>query len=108
MILEVQNGCFGYPHQPAILDNINLTLDEGHILAILGPNGIGKTTLLKCMIGLLPWQSGRTLLYGKDLHTMKSKDVWSTISYTPPVPRVCLLLHRAGDGADRAGTNQRP
>ena len=83
MILEVQNGCFGYPHQPAILDNINLTLDEGHILAILGPNGIGKTTLLKCMIGLLPWQSGKTLLYGKDLHTMKSKDVWSTISYIP-------------------------
>ena len=47
MILEVQNGCFGYPKQPVILENINLRLEEGHILAILGPNGIGKTTLLK-------------------------------------------------------------
>jgi len=46
----VQNGCFGYPKQPVILENINLRLEEGHILATLGPNGIGKTTLLKCMI----------------------------------------------------------
>lgn len=83
MILEVQNGCFGYPKQPVILENINLRLEEGHILAILGPNGIGKTTLLKCMIGLLPWHSGKTLFYGKDIHTLKPKDVWSTISYIP-------------------------
>ena len=80
MILEVQNG---YPKQPVILENINLGLEEGHILATLGPNGIGKTTLLKCMIGLLPWHSGKTLFYGKDIHTLKPKDVWSTISYIP-------------------------
>lgn len=83
MILEVQNGCFGYPKQPVILENINLRLEEGHILATLGPNGIGKTTLLKCMIGLLPWHSGKTLLYGKEIHTLKPKEVWSTISYIP-------------------------
>lgn len=83
MILEVQNGCFGYPKQPVILENINLRLEEGHILATLGPNGIGKTTLLKCMIGLLPWHSGKTLFYGKDIRTLKPKDVWSTISYIP-------------------------
>ncbi len=83
MILEVQNGSFGYHNQPVILDNVNLSLDQGHILAILGPNGIGKTTLLKCMIGLLPWQSGKTLLYGKNIHELKPKDVWSTISYIP-------------------------
>ena len=83
MILQVQKGCFGYPGQPAILENIDLTLEEGHILAILGPNGIGKTTLLKCMIGLLPWHSGKTLLYDKNIHTLKPKEVWSTISYIP-------------------------
>ena len=62
MILEIKNGCFGYPKQDIILADINLSLEEGHILAILGPNGIGKTTLLKCMIGLLPWREG-CLLY---------------------------------------------
>lgn len=83
MILEVQNGCFGYPGQPDILNDINLSLNKGHILAILGPNGIGKTTLLKCMIGLLPWHSGKSLLEGRDLHCMKPKDLWSSISYIP-------------------------
>ena len=56
---------------------------RGEIFGLLGPNGAGKTTLLKCMIGLLPWHSGKTLLYGKDIHTLKPKDVWSTISYIP-------------------------
>lgn len=83
MILEVKNGSFGYPKQGIILSNINLSLEEGHVLAVLGPNGIGKTTLLKCIIGLLPWAEGKTLLYGKDIRTMKSKDLWSTISYIP-------------------------
>lgn len=83
MILEVENGCFGYPKQEEILKNINLHLEKGHILSVLGPNGIGKTTLLKCMIGLLPWTKGRSLLNGTDLCKMKSKDIWNTISYIP-------------------------
>lgn len=97
MILEVQNGCFGYPKQPVILENINLRLEEGHILAILGPNGIGKTTLLKCMIGLLPWHSGKTLLYGKDIHTLKPKDVWSTmLMYLLSCPPISNTVSTSG------------
>ena len=42
MILQVQKGCFGYPGQPAILENIDLTLEEGHILAILGPTASAR------------------------------------------------------------------
>lgn len=83
MILEVQNGSFGYPKQENILSNINLTLNEGKILAVLGPNGIGKTTLLKCMVGLLPWRSGRSLLGGRDIATMTPRQIWSVISYIP-------------------------
>ena len=58
MILEIKNGCFGYPKQDIILPDINLSLEEGHILAILGPNGIGKTTFLKSIQGLIPAISG--------------------------------------------------
>lgn len=83
MILEVKDGCFGYSGQPVILDHINLGLEKGHILAILGPNGIGKTTLLKCMIGLLPWKRGQTLLNGQNIARMKPADIWKTISYIP-------------------------
>ena len=83
MILEVQNGYFGYPRQEKILDNINLGLSEGRILAILGPNGIGKTTLLKCMTGLLKWTSGRSLLYGEDIAGLRPKQIWQQLSYIP-------------------------
>lgn len=83
MILEVENGCFRYPKQEEILTDINIKLEEGHILSVLGPNGIGKTTLLKCMIGLMPWSRGRSLLAGKDIRTLKSKEIWNMISYIP-------------------------
>ena len=83
MILEVKDGCFGYFGQPVIFDHINLSLEKGHILAVLGPNGIGKTTLLKCMIGLLPWKRGQTLLNGQNIARMKPADIWKTISYIP-------------------------
>lgn len=83
MILEVENGCFGYPKQEEILTDINIKLEEGHILSVLGPNGIGKTTLLKCMIGLMPWSRGRSLLAGKDIRTLKPKEIWNMISYIP-------------------------
>ena len=83
MILEVKDGCFGYFGQPVIFDHINLSLEKGHILAILGPNGIGKTTLLKCMIGLLPWKRGQTLLNGQNIAKMKPADIWKTVSYIP-------------------------
>lgn len=76
-------GCFGYPKQEEILTDINIKLEEGHILSVLGPNGIGKTTLLKCMIGLMPWSRGRSLLTGKDIRTLKSKEIWNMISYIP-------------------------
>ena len=83
MILEVQNGCFGYPKQKEVLHDINISLEAGHILSILGPNGIGKTTLLKCMIGLLSWSSGHSLLNGQDIQQLKAKEIWNTISYIP-------------------------
>lgn len=83
MILKVENGCFGYPKQDEILTDINIQLDEGHILSVLGPNGIGKTTLLKCMIGLMPWSRGRSLLMSNDIRNMSSKEIWNTISYIP-------------------------
>lgn len=83
MILEVKNGCFGYPGQKEILENINIQLKEGHILAVLGPNGIGKTTLLKCMIGLRPWTSGASYLNGNNIRELKEKEIWNHISYIP-------------------------
>ena len=99
MILEVQNGCFGYPKQPVILENINLSLEEGHILAILGPNGIGKTTLLKCMIGLLPWHSGKALFLWEGYPHPQAEGCLEHYLLHSAVPWLRFFLHRSGNGS---------
>ena len=52
-IIEVQNVTFSYGENQ-VLKNINLNVHKGDYLGIIGPNGGGKTTLLKIMLGLLP------------------------------------------------------
>ncbi len=84
MIFEVLNGCFCYPHTgQRILQNICLRVESGQVLSILGPNGVGKTTLLRCMMGLLRWESGQTLLDGVALHQIPSRRLWQQIAYVP-------------------------
>ena len=56
-LLRVQTVNFKYPQQN-ILQDINFTLQKGEILAVIGESGCGKTTLLKCIQGLLPLQKG--------------------------------------------------
>ena len=90
MILEIKNGCFGYPKQDIILADINLSLEEGHILAILGPNGIGKTTLLKCMIGLLPWRGGCDFSVRAGHQNIKTKGIVEQCLLHSAEPRFCF------------------
>ena len=49
MSLQIKNLSFGYKKNQMILNNINLEIKQGEILGILGPNGTGKTTFLKCI-----------------------------------------------------------
>lgn len=83
MRFEVKDGCFGYGKGREILHNISFEVPEGKILSVLGPNGVGKTTLLRCMMGLLTWRSGGTFIDGKDIKTMKEKEVWQKVAYVP-------------------------
>uniref|UniRef100_UPI0032606B01 ABC transporter ATP-binding protein n=1 Tax=Clostridium sp. NkU-1 TaxID=1095009 RepID=UPI0032606B01 len=53
----------------------------------MGPNGVGKTTLLRNMMGLLKWKSGGSYLDGTCLADMSVKDVWQTIAYVPQQKR---------------------
>lgn len=83
MNFKVENGCFGYTGGKKVLSDINFEVKQKEILSILGSNGVGKTTLLKCTLGLLNWNSGRTLIDGKNRKDMKQSDVWSLIGYVP-------------------------
>lgn len=82
MKLEVKNGNFGYENK-CILKDINFEIPENTIMTILGPNGVGKTTLLKCIMGFLKWNSGENYMDGKPLSSYSSKAFWQKTSYVP-------------------------
>ena len=65
--LSVQRLTCGYKRQPPVLGNLSFSVSPGEVLAIMGPNGVGKTTLTSCLCGLLKECSGRVLLDGKPL-----------------------------------------
>ena len=82
MILEVKNGSFSYGSRE-VLKDVSFHLEEQKIMTILGPNGVGKTTLLKCIMGFLQWNSGGTMISGKSLTEYSDKELWRKISYVP-------------------------
>ena len=63
-VVDIQNLHFAYEKQQ-VLENINLQVEEKDFLAIIGPNGGGKSTLLKLMLGINPLKSGKLSVLGK-------------------------------------------
>jgi zinc transport system ATP-binding protein len=63
-IIEIQNLNFSYNSQPVLRD-VNLSVNHGDFAAMIGPNGGGKTTLLKLMLGLLNADSGSVRIFGR-------------------------------------------
>ncbi len=64
-ILEVKNVSFKYEKQ-TVLENINLNIDDKDFLAIIGPNGGGKSTLLKLILGILKTKNGKLIKHIKN------------------------------------------
>ena len=83
MAVEVCAGTFSYRPEAPLLTDVSFTVEAGQVLAILGPNGVGKTTLVKCLLGFLPWQRGLTRLDGADLRTLKGRKLWQRVAYVP-------------------------
>ena len=69
-LLEVSKLTAGYGAAP-VLHSIDLSIDQGQIVAVLGANGAGKTTLLRTLSGLLRPTAGRVLLDGRDLRGVR-------------------------------------
>jgi zinc transport system ATP-binding protein len=76
-IIEIKDLNFSYNSQP-VLREINLTVSRGDFVAMIGPNGGGKTTLLKLMLGLLKAESGTVRIFNKPPHEISHR-----IGYVP-------------------------
>lgn len=70
MLLEIKDLCAGYGDLQ-VLFNINMHVNEGEVVSLVGSNGAGKTTILRILSGLEPVKSGSILFEGKDLTNVK-------------------------------------
>ncbi len=79
-LLESTNICFTYENGYKVFENINITVEENKFVGIVGPSGIGKSTILKIMGGFLEPDSGETYLMGRKI--------------TQPTPRA-IFVHQS-------------
>jgi ABC-type cobalamin/Fe3+-siderophores transport systems, ATPase components len=90
MKLELCGVDCGYRDR-TVLRGLSFTVSSSEIVCLLGPNGVGKTTLFKTVLGFLKLQGGKILADGEDVRTWSRKKYARTIGYvpqshTPPFP----------------------
>ena len=82
MKLQIENLRFAYKSSNTVLRDIHMQALPGEITALIGPNAAGKSTLLKCLAGVLR-PEGNILLDGKEMSKFKKKDIARYVSYLP-------------------------
>lgn len=90
MRLEVKDAVCGYGSKK-VVEGISLDVQSGEILCLLGPNGVGKTTFFKSILGFLKLLGGEILLDGENIKKLSKKRIARIIGYvpqahTPPFP----------------------
>ncbi|MEM1581737.1 MAG: ABC transporter ATP-binding protein [Candidatus Bathyarchaeia archaeon] len=83
--ISIENVSFGYS-ESKVLENFNLKVNPGEILAVVGPTGAGKTTLANLILRLYDPQEGRILIDGVDIKTVKLKSLRSQLALVPQEP----------------------
>lgn len=86
MKLEVSGLSFTYRRQP-VLREVSFHLRGGELLSVLGPNGVGKTTLFKCVLGIVNGYEGRVTVEGDDVRRLTPRQMAQRVAYIPQVNR---------------------
>lgn len=84
MSVDVKNLSFSYGSRE-VLHDISFTAADGELLAILGPNGVGKSTLFQCLLGLLVGYHGQLLINDRDTRHMGIHEMARQVAYIPQV-----------------------
>lgn len=83
MELVVKDISFGYNKNVNVLDKVSFSVRSGEVLGILGPNGTGKTTLLKCINNIIKYRSGDIYFNGQSLSGLNQIEMAKIIAYVP-------------------------
>ena len=81
-MLDVIDACASYSHV-RIVDHVSIRLDSGDIRAVVGRNGVGKTTLMKYIAGIIPNESGEVRLDGERLPKSAPRRARAGLAYVP-------------------------
>ena len=97
-MIEVKDLCGGYKNKE-VLKNVSFLIQNGKINVIAGPNGCGKSTLIKSMAGILPISSGDVLIDGDSIKTMSTQKTAQKVAYlqqnrsVPDITAMKMVLH---------------
>lgn len=82
-MLKLNNVSFSYNKAREILHDISFEINEGECVVLLGPNGVGKTTLLSLLLGVNKPKTGNIMFGDKDVKELSAKEKAEYISYVP-------------------------
>jgi len=82
MLLDIENLRGGYGGED-IVKGVSCTADEGEILCLVGPNGCGKTTLFRLILGILQSTGGQVRIDGRQIQTLKPAELANLVAYIP-------------------------
>ncbi len=78
-----ENVCFSYDEENPVISNFNYEINKGEFIAIFGLSGIGKSTILKLLMGVIKPKNGKIVLKGKDLSLDINKYTRGLFAYVP-------------------------
>jgi zinc transport system ATP-binding protein len=87
-VIDIKQASYAYSSSTLVLDNVNFKVREGEFLGLIGPNGGGKTTLLKLLLGIFRPLSGSVAVLGRDAHTLgRDRRLLGYVPQDTSVPR---------------------
>jgi iron complex transport system ATP-binding protein len=92
VILELRNVACGYG-QRTVLSDVDLTVTEGENLCLLGPNGVGKTTLFRTILGAITPTQGEVRVDGKSLQGHSRRERAKLMAYVPQAHTAPFPFH---------------
>lgn len=115
MKLVVRDATVGYPQGEPLQSMVNLSVASGEVCCILGPNGCGKSTLVKTILGLNPLKAGSITLDGEDMTAWSAKRLSQQVAYVaqnhrqpfPFLVKDVVMLGRSGKLSSMGGQPSR-